>query len=230
MKKEVKTGLIVLSALVVVVGLFVTAAWLNHYNYQKTLIYEKDPNLTQDERKIYEDRLAQADAELAKGDISIEQRYDWLMYKGFQLYGLGKYKEATNFIAQAVDLNPDNHTSYVAMYTVQLDMQDNRGAEKSIKRALELKPENADFWKKYIVLMQERFKLTTEEVSNLYKEALEKTSSNIDIITSYASFWESVGNNRFAVEYWQKAKTANPGNSTVYEAEITRLDQKIQAQ
>jgi tetratricopeptide (TPR) repeat protein len=221
---------VILSGVLVLVLFFAGLTWLNHYNYQSSLIREKDPGLTQDQRKIYEDRIALADAELAKSDLTQDQRFNALMSKGFQLYGLGKLEQSIEWYVKAAEVRPEDPNAYVAMYTSQLDMQDNRAAQKSIKQALELQPLNADAWKKYIVLERERFRAGNETLDGLYQEALSKTGHNIDIHTSYAVFLEGIGNLQGAKEQWQKSVEVYPANKAAYENEIRRLDQVIQTQ
>jgi len=224
MNKELKIGLV---AGGVIVLLFALLFGLNHYNYQKSLIRETERNLTEDERKIYEDRLVLADTELAKEDLTTESRFDLLMYKGFQLYGLGQLESAVNYYTQATKILPENVNAYVAIHTAQLDMNDIRGAQKSIRKALELSPTDPDIWKRYIVLEKERFNAGDEQINNLYIDALRETQGHVDIITSYAVFLESTEKFQASIEYWQQAQTLNPEAHGLYQGEIDQLNTKL---
>lgn len=227
MTKEFKLGL---GAVIAVVLLLAITAGLNYYNYERSIIKEKDPKLSDESRKIYEDRLVQAEAELAKPDLTQDQRYEWLMFKSFQLFGLGKLQESMDYLIQASVLKPENPNPYVMMYTVQMDMQDNKGAHVNIKKALSLNPLSADAWKKYILLEKERFKAGEEQLINIYNEALVKTNNHVDVTSSYAVYLESIGRLQPAVDQWKKAIEQNPSKQAVYEQEINRLNDKIQAQ
>lgn len=224
MNKEFKLGLVACLVLILLVAGFI---WWPHYNYQRNLIKSVDRHLSQEDQKTYEDRLAQANADLQKNDLSNEQRYNLLMNKGFQLYALGRLSEAVDAFADAARINSQDFTSYVAMYTAQLDMQDNRGAEKSILRAIELKPADADIWKKYIQLQMDRFAANNDQLNSLYQQALDKTHQSTDIVTAYASWLEKSGDLSKAKEYWQKAAIADSSNKKVYDAQIKRIDDLI---
>jgi len=227
MTKEVKLGI---GAVVLIVFLFAITVGLNHYNYEQSILREKDPKLSEESRKIYEDRLVQAETELVKSELTQDQRYEWLMYKSFQLFGLGKLQSSMDFLTQASLLKPENANPYVMMYTVQMDMQDNRGAHKNIKKALEVNPINPDIWKKYILLERERFGARDEQVRNMYQDALEKTNGHIDIVTSFAVFLESAGDLAGAKGQWEKAIEINPANQSAYVSEIARIEAILKTQ
>jgi len=227
MTKEMKIGLGLAGVIIVLFGaLFI----LNNYNYNQTLIREKNPNLTEEQRQAYDDRLTQADVQLAKTDLTDQSRYDLHMYKGVQLQGLGKYELAVQSFMEADKVMADNANTYVAMYTAQMDMNDIRGAQKSIRKAIELKPTDPDIWKKYIVMERERFGARDEQVRNMYQEALEKTNGHIDIVTSYAVFLEAIGDFGAAKGQWEKAIEINPANQSAYVSEIARIEAILKTQ
>ncbi len=224
---KVKLGIIIAVGILVLVGLF-------SYFYQedKNIILEKEPNLTADERQIYEDRLAEAEAKLKQAETN-EEKYNLYLLIGFQKYGLGRFAEAKAAYRNAEKYNEKkDYSVYTALYQVQLDMQDNEGARDSIKKAIEYGSGVADNWLKYIILEKERFNASNETLNGIYIEALGATAgqSDFDVMANYAQFLESTGNLQGAKEYWQKAAEANPGNKAVYDAEIKRLDALIQQQ
>lgn len=225
MNTKVKLGLVAAAIIVLLVAIFFG---MNFSTQQDNFIKEKDPQLTQEERKIYEDRLAEANEALKNQNLDNDERYNWVMFKGFQLHGLGKLEDALKQFIEASKLKPEDSTAQVSLYTVYLDMQDNESARESIKKAIELKPTDPDIWKKYILLEKERFNASNELLTNLYSEALSKTNNHVDIITAYATFLEEIGNLQAAKEYWQKAVEANPGRRSLYEEEIKRLEAKMQ--
>ncbi|HYF97712.1 MAG TPA: tetratricopeptide repeat protein [Coxiellaceae bacterium] len=227
MNKEVKIGL---AAAGIIVILLAALAGLDYWMEQRKIVKEKDPNLTQEERAIYEERLATAREMINNPDLNDSQRFDWYMQQGFQLYGLGKLAEASDSYKEALKFRPEDPNAYVALYAVQLDMQDNDSALKNIQKAVELKPTDPDIWKKYILIQKERFGVAGQELNDLYLQALEKTLNNVDINTAYAVHLEQVGNLQAAMEYWQKAAELNPSARPLYEIEIKRLDEAIKAQ
>jgi tetratricopeptide (TPR) repeat protein len=217
-------------ALAACVTLFLIVAGYAIYqqeNYEASFVKEINRNLSPEDRKIYEDRIAEADRKLAEAQSDTE-RYNLLMQKGFNLYGLGSLTAAKDVFNQANELNPNDSTALVALYQTQVDMNDPKGALKSIQAALKLKENDPDIWKKYIVLQEEKFNLGNDRISALYSEALVKTNTHINMVTAYAVWLEKVGNLQSSKEYWQKAIELNPNNKATYEAEIKRIDQKMQ--
>lgn len=226
MNKQVKIGVSISLFLIFLVG---AIAGLNYYLTHKDIVKEKDPGLTQEERKIYEDRLSEARTKLNDPGVTDDQKFNLYMQEGFQLYGLGKYVEATDAFTKASEIHKQDANPYIALYQVQFDMNDNKGAKASIKKSLELKNDSADIWKKYIGLEIDRFEISNEKADGLFQQAIEATknnSSQIDIITTYAQFLETVGNIQGAIDNWQKAIQLNNSNSAVYEQEIQRLKSK----
>jgi tetratricopeptide (TPR) repeat protein len=218
-----KVKLAIAFAVIIVLGF----AGYALYNRQKAdIITEKDPNLSSEDRKTYEDKLSEQDRLLAEAKDD-NDKFDALMQQGFYLYGLGKYQESKDKFFGAVDVKPQEYTAFTALYEVQMAMNDNKGAQESISKAISLKKDSADLWKRYIVLEKDRFGADKDKLNGLYIEALRETRENIDIITSYAAFLESVDNLQASKEYWQKAVVSYPANKAVYEAEITRLDTLI---
>lgn len=219
----------ILAAIIIVLAI----AGIAHYNKiknnneksQSAFITEKDPKLTEEERKIVEDNLADIEKKLEEAkDATDKEKYDFTMQLGFQKNVLGKLAEARDAFLAAVEIQPENYTAPLALFHAYLAMGDNDSALASIKKAIELRSENAELWRQYIMLEKERFGATNEKIQEIYSEALIKTNSSVDIITVYAQFLEEKGDLQGAIEQWKKAIAAYPQSEALYQGEVARLE------
>jgi tetratricopeptide (TPR) repeat protein len=198
-------------------------------NYKASFLKEINRNLSQDDIKIYDDRIAEAQRMFTEAK-SDDDKFDALIQKGINQYGKGSLSEANKTFLEAKDLKPADPKVYVLLYQAQLDMKDYNGALDNIKKARDLEPANADVWKKLVQIEQEHFNADNDKISALYSEAVVKTNSDIDIVTSYAAWLGKVGNYQAAVEYWGKASLTNPSRQQAYQKEIDSLQEKIDQQ
>jgi tetratricopeptide (TPR) repeat protein len=217
---NLKKGII---ASIILVLLVISFPYFNRVWSERNFIKEKTVNLSDEQRKIYEDRLTESEQKL-KSDLSDDEKYEWFLVQSYQYHGLGKLQDAKNSVLKAIKIHADKYNAYSFYYQIQMDMEDINGARDSIKKAIELDSSQSDLWKKYIQLEKDKFGADTNRLSDLYKEALDKTGENIDMVTAYAQFLESIGNLQGAIDQWEKAKTnyfEDP--PPVYQGEIDRL-------
>lgn len=215
-----------IAIVLVIAGIMYYNRIQNEKNLNSSFITEKDPNLTAEQRKIVEDRIAGLNEKIKnppEGSTDAE-KYNLYIQIGFQKLNLGKFSEARDSFIDASHLQPDNYAAYVALYQVYLSMTDYNSARESIKKAVSLSPGSPDVWRKYIPLEKEKFGATNEELEKLYSEALKSTGESIDILTVYAQFLEEKGDIKGAIEQWKKATVAYATNKDVYQGEIYRLE------
>jgi len=197
-----------------------------NYQHKKSLIQVKDTGLTDAEKKPFEDRLAK-DEQGLKDAKTDDEKYNWLLDTGYNLYGLGRLADAEKTFNQAASLQPGKPVAYSGLFAVQVDMKDYKSASANIQKAISILPESPGLWKNYIALEIDRFNANNDQVNALYAEALNKTKSNIDVMTSYATWLEKSGDLKSALDYWQQAVLINPDNKSTYETEISRLQKLV---
>ncbi len=151
-----------------------------------------------------------------------ERKYDAFVDKAEALFKLGRLAQAKDAVSLAINIFPDRTQAYSALFDIQVDMQDYRAAEATIKTIM-AKNSSSTYWNQYIDFKKDKLAATTEQLDALYNEALAKTENNINIITAYAKFLEQSGNTQKAIEYWKKAGETDPDDKATYDAEITRL-------
>ncbi len=222
MPNKVKIGIIICLLLLVAVGIF---SWFAKNKEESKFIREKDPQLTTENRKIFEDRLASSEQKLNNAQND-EDKFSWNMQIGYNLQALGKLSEAKRYFKDAIELKPENIVGYTALFQVQVDMTDYESARTSIKKAISLNPVNTDIWRKYILLEKEKFSASNDILNSFYLEALSKTNNSTDITTVYAEHLEASGNLQGALDQWKIATQQYPTNK-IYQAEVARLKKAL---
>jgi tetratricopeptide (TPR) repeat protein len=195
-------------------------------NNQYPEVMEK--NLGAEERSKLEDAVEKADRSLVEAEEDYyEDRYQALVNKGAALLSLGRLKEAQDALEQAVPLVEGNSTAHTGLFRVMLERGNLDGAEAEIKLSLRVRENNPNVWPVYIDFMKDKRGANNEALEALYQEALTKTKEHIILVTKYAHFLEDISNLQKAKEIWVKAGQIDEGNKPAYDAEIARIDAKI---
>ena len=224
MPTRLKIGIIF--SILLVLGIAGFAGYKN-WNSKTSFVKEINTKLSAQDRKIFEDRLADAQNKLKEAQTN-DDKFGWEMQIGYNLQALGTLSEAQAAFEKAIEYNPASPIGYAALFQVQADRGDYDSAKKSIITAISKNPTSPDLWKRRIYFEIEKLHTSNDQISALYSEAVNQTNSNTDILTAYATWLESVGNLQAAKEYWQKAIVANPAGKKIYQGEIARLDKLMQ--
>jgi tetratricopeptide (TPR) repeat protein len=198
-------------------------------NEHSIFVKEINRNLSAADRKTFEDRVADDKSKLASAQTD-DDRFGWDMQLGYNLEALGSLSDAQIAFENAIKLKPDDFVGYTGLFQAQVDRADYQGALKSISTAIEKAPTNPDLWKRYALLEKEHLNASNDTISSLYSEAVVKTNSNIDIITTYADWLSKSGNLQASKEYWQKAIEINPKLKKTYQAQIDKIDKLLKLQ
>lgn len=214
----------------VVVYLIFTGKLFNSVNNNvgstEPIIKVKEVNLSSSELQLFTDRLAQANKmrqELPQ-DASPLAKRDVLVYRAAQLYGLGRLDEARQDYILAVQAAPEDYNVKLGLFEVYNEMSDYKMAEAAIVEAIRLAPLRPEHWRRYLAFKQDKLRASPAELDSLYKQALQKTYSHVDIIALYARFLESIGNLAGASDQWREALKQSPDNK-LYQQELERLRQ-----
>lgn len=144
----------------------------------------------------------------------------------------GKYDQAKIELKPLLVATPQNAELWYINSSLQELQSDNAGAVVSINKALVFDPMNAVYWKWKVALVtrqmvQDKILNTSSSyitaVKNIYIDALKATNSNIEILTPYAIYLESIGDKTGAIALWEKAITVNPTAKTSYQTQIDRI-------
>ncbi|OGE75591.1 MAG: hypothetical protein A3I07_02760 [Candidatus Doudnabacteria bacterium RIFCSPLOWO2_02_FULL_42_9] len=227
MERNVKIGII--AVVLLFVGFFAYTMIQDRAD-KPNFVNEVNRTLTDEQRKIYLDRLAEGERKLTEANTDLE-KYEAYIVIGNQKYGLGQLGKAKEDYLKAERYNVENQAGvYTLLYQVELEMQDYESAKEHILKALELGAGTPDIWIKYITLMKEYFNANSEQLDKIFQDALAAVpdKTEIDIVTRYAQFLEETRNLKDAIGYWQKAIELFPLRKSLYQAEIDRLEKLIE--
>src|SRR3989338_1336909 len=221
--KQIILGIII--CLILAGGIAGYSIWQNQTE-QPSFTEEVDRKLTAEDRKIYEDRLREAEKFIAEAKDN-QEKSDALIYKAVQLSGLGQLAFARDVFLEAAKVNPENFNIYVHLYQAYFEMEDYKQAETSIQKSLELQPNNPDAWIRYILLEVEKLNKPESEIRGLEAQAEVAVKVKTDIYTSFAGYLEKIGDIEGAIKQWEKAIEGFPDNKDIYEAEVNRLESML---
>ena len=230
MNKNVKIG--IGAAVLILLAVFGLGQYYKQAPQENdNFIKEISRNLAPEDRKVFEDRIVDFVNKLNNSKDSAE-KYNLYIQIGFTEYTLGHLQESKNNFLEAIKISPDQYDSHLGLFQTQVDMQDYKGAEASIKKAISIRKGIGDLWRRYIQFKIDRVNAPSSEITALFEEALKDTAQNgdaansTDIFTSYATWLEKSGNLQSSIEYWKKAIEANPESKKIYQAEIDRIEKK----
>lgn len=188
-----------------------------------------DRHLTEDQKKFYLGRVAQAEKVLKTLNPSLPgyklEQANTYLYIGQQYFGLGQISLAETNFNKALSLDPQNQNIFSALSLAQIEEGDYLAARLSLEKSIKLLPSSADTWLRFITLVKDRFPENRQEVDGYYEQALKDTDRHTDILSAYAQYLEAVGDKNKALELWKEASRKAPGNS-LYEQEYKRLGGK----
>jgi cytochrome c-type biogenesis protein CcmH/NrfG len=222
---KLKKYLYILLAIVIVAASGYGA--FRHFNKQKNPAdYSlQDLNKLTDQQRIkaLEDQVneLQAETQQLTKDAAEDVKYPIYIKLAEAQIALGKFKEALDSL-NAIPQEPKlkNTRMLVDYAQAYKGAGDAAKALDSANRALAVDDTNATAW---LILLESPSKYDNTQMNNLYREAIAKTKSNLDIIISYAHFSERIGDKATAIAAWETARNINPDKAADYEKEMARL-------
>lgn len=189
----------------------------------------KDPKLTNDELSQVDGKIKELESEIKNKQNSATN--DDLFKLQFELatqYHLrGRLLDAYNELHEAAKTLPDNITPWRELVQVDIDRGDYSGADQDIQKAFSFSKSDNQLWLTYIALKRDHLNASEAEQRDLFKQALDNTNSNVNIVTAYAQFLEQHNDLPGAVQEWKIAEQLNPTGKAQYEAEIVRIQEKL---
>jgi tetratricopeptide (TPR) repeat protein len=189
-----------------------------------------ETNLTPDLKTTYDKKIAEDQAKLAVSKAqNVPPNEVQLIYLDLGLYEYleGNLLEAKDAFEKAKDLHP-GAAVWVGLYPVLRDMGDLDGEEEALQQAVRLNPADWNMWRAYIEFEQYQRHASNDDLDKIYKQALDGTHMDLNIITVYAQFLEKGGDLQSALNFWKIAVQQMPNNK-IYQAEVARL-QKVLGQ
>jgi Tfp pilus assembly protein PilF len=231
-RRYVITGLTLL--LIAAVGLYVfvfkNKGPNSNVEVPKLTKAEIDRGLTEDEEKIYKDRLTKAETSLQelnnrRGIIDSKEYFNAYMDIGFVHYGLGDLEKAVENYLKAVEQQPENYNGYTALHLAYWESENFDLARQAIEKASQINPSSSDVWRKRLEIEQNKFYVDFTRQTELYTEALEKTGRSREILVLYSRFLKQQNKLQEAVDILEEAQKISANSQT--EAEIKELNDLI---
>ena len=223
---------IIISAIFIIIAAAISLfVWQKQKNPKPEAIAlaDIDRRLSESNRKIYEDRIKQAENYLSSLDPGTEDYYtlqaNTFVYLAQQYYGLGQMQKSKEWYERALGLDPKSLSALSGLSATLTDAGDLEGALSVLKTALDDDARNPDIWAHYIELMKD-IGAGEKELDRLYQDALQGTNRHTDLLTKYANFQESQGKIKEAIALWEEAIKAYPQRTELFRAEIKRLKSK----
>lgn len=208
---------------------FIKTGYFNFSDSRNNLA-DVDRNLTQEQKKIYTDRIAKAESEIVNlqfsGPEAAEKRISAHMYLGQQYYGLGLFKKAYEEYKKVLQINPKHEFALVGITVLYTEAKDFENARKILIEALDYNKTNPSLWIRLVELDQLQG-YSLEEMEQNFKQALEATEGHVDIVVRFAQFKKGAGKYEEALNLWQQAIEKNPEGKLLYEPEIAQLKELI---
>lgn len=135
---------------------------------------------------------------------------------------IGKYDESIETLNKIPEDKKDTSRTPIAYARAYKGKGDIAMAKENINKALAIDNELPEIVLLNLELNQD---LPNDQLDALYRDAIVKTKSNVDVMVSYARFSERIGNKDQAVAAWETAINGNPSKESEYRAEIARLRQ-----
>ena len=228
---ENRKQLIISIIVILLIALFIV--WLKRdqiafFKSTPELILKAEVNLSQSDRVFVEKRLADNQAkllELGENATVLEKvNINFMLSADYRL--LGEYGKAKELLEQNMMLEPLNSNTKSTYSSLLAVMGDKEGALDYINQAIALFGGETNYWRWKIDLEKESG-ISEQKLEEIFKEALEKTDNNLNIVVIYAQFLSEIGKNDEAIKNWEKAIELYPENGFIYQAEIDRLKELL---
>jgi len=222
------------SLIIGVIGLLLVI--LGFYYYQKNInvVILEEQNVVPEEtntptiaekNKIAESSL---NAEEIKAQEALKTaKWNTAMHNAVLASGRGEYDKAISYYNEALSYYKKD-TVYSGLFVAYSAKDDKENAQVAIEKAIKLNPFFAEYWKTKLIFLDEKTDTSFADLKRIYEEGLLKVdpATKIDLVTHFAVIAESNWQKSEAIAVWEYAKTLFSENSSIYQAEIDRL-QKV---
>src|SRR6476469_4275377 len=165
----------------------------------------------------------QDEAKIFGKDATSATKYATLIRWAEAQIELSKFAPAIETLNAIPEDKKDNSRVDLAYGMAYKGVGDAVVAKQFLKKTIDADDTQAKAWVAYLELISNDLK--TDQLNNMYREAITKTKSNVDVMISYAHFSEKIGDKATAIAAWETARNVDPNNTDKYNAEITRLKQ-----
>ena len=190
-----KLVLILLAVLISTGGVFLFFYWQD----QKEISFIKGLASQHPEGKTFVAEILKARQELK--DSNPKNDFSAYLRLGVNFNNLGEKQKALEFYNKALKTDSKSILALNNIAEIYSDSGDYKKAEEYFLKLVEYYSDKTDFYRKLGYLYQYRLNKTPVEIETFFKQGLEKTGNNVDLITWLISYFQEIGDNEKFVEY-----------------------------
>ena len=190
-----KLVLILLAVLISTGGVFLFFYWQD----QKEISFIKGLASQHPEGKTFVAEILKARHELK--DSNPNNDFSAYLRLGVNFNNLGEKQKALEFYNKALKTDSKSILALNNIAEIYSDSGDYKKAEEYFLKLVEYYSDKTDFYRKLGYLYQYRLNKTPVEIETFFKQGLEKTGNNADLITWLISYFQEIGDNEKFVEY-----------------------------
>ena len=190
-----KLVLILIAVLILIGGVFLFFYWRD----QKEISFINGLASQHPEGKTFVAEILKARQELK--DSNPKNDFSAYLRLGVNFNNLGEKQKALEFYNKALRTDSKSILALNNIAEIYSDSGDYKKAEEYFLKLVEYYSDKTDFYRKLGYLYQYRLNKTPVEIETFFKQGLEKTGNNADLITWLISYFQEIGDNEKFVEY-----------------------------
>ncbi|MEK7128025.1 MAG: tetratricopeptide repeat protein [Patescibacteria group bacterium] len=152
--------------------------------------------------------------------------YDQYLQRGIKYETDGNQNSAIGAYKKAAEISPKEYVPYSNAGSVYYGMGKYSEAEDHFLKALELSPDSVSVYTKLYEVYFYGMKRSPEQMKAFFKDGMENTNNDINIVRLYASYLEQINDPQSALSIWQSLLNFEPENMP-YRAKVEALQKKI---
>jgi len=183
------------------------------------------------EEIVYTKRKEQAQEVIKRfsSETTLSDKFIWYQALARAELGLKNYaaaKTAYQLALQSDPANPLSAATYAELSSLLVIMKDYDSALLAIQKSTQLRPDVVSHWTDYISLELNHFKISHVQIQNIYKDGIDKSGGQYDLVKAYAIYLEKNMDLSGALYQWRDLATRYPSNQEAA-TNVARLEDLI---
>ncbi|MFA5777924.1 MAG: hypothetical protein WC870_00310 [Candidatus Paceibacterota bacterium] len=225
MKKQQKTSIIMVTVglLLIILGIFY---YKNKAEVPEDIIPEETDTSLLPAEENAQNKADLANSEEFKAQEAIKKaKWNTAMTNARTAFGKGEYDKSIGYYNEALSYYKTD-TVYSGLFVVYSAQNNIDKARIAIDNAIKLNPFVAEYWNSKLIFLDEKTSVSFIDLKRIYEEGLPKVDpqTKINLVTHFAGIAERNWQKAEAIALWEYAKQLYPQNSSIYQAEIDRLN------
>ncbi len=143
------------------------------------------------------------------------------------LYQTKEYEKAIVIYEKLGELNPGDYLSFKSLGDVYYTQKEYKKAEEAYLTAIKNNPRNPNVYSQLSEIYEYHLRGDAEKIEKFYQDGIENLGSNrFNLIQSYASYLENIGEYKKSIEQWKIIFEQFPDNQPIKD-KIKELETKL---